>query len=83
MRSLATYLGLNLKLSTAYHPQTDGESESVHSTLLRCFANKYYHDWSLRAPAVLCAYHNTVHTATGYTPLLLLFLGPLKIYVRR
>ena len=75
MRGLAKYLGLKLKLSIAYHPQTDGESERFHSTLLkmlRCFVDKYHRNWSEQA-AMLYAYQNTVHTATGYTPHMLLF----------
>jgi transposase InsO family protein len=76
IRYLTKFLGLKLKLSTAYHPQTDGETERFHSTLLqmlRCFVSRYQNDWSSHIPAMLYAYHNTVHTATGYTPHMLLF----------
>ena len=60
-----------MKLSTAYHPQTDGQTEQCNSTLLqmsRGFVQKYHTDWPDHIPALLYAYHNTVHTATGYTP---------------
>ena len=65
-----------MKLSVAYHPQTDGESERFHSSLLkmmRAYVNKYHSDWASYIPALLYAYHNTIHTATGFTPHVLLF----------
>jgi len=76
MRKLVKYLVLRLKLSTAYHPQTDGETERFHATflqMLRSFVTKNHRDWSEHIPALLYAYHNTIHTATGYTPHMLLF----------
>jgi hypothetical protein len=76
MNALCRGLFMRLKLSTAYHPQTDGQTEQFNSTLLqmlRCFVSKYHTDWSHRIPALLYAYRNTVHSATGYTPHFLLF----------
>lgn len=76
MRALCKYLGVRLMYSTAYHPQTDGQSENFHKTflnVLKAFVNKYHSDWEDCIPSVLYAYHNTVHSATGYTPHHLLF----------
>ena len=76
MRKLTKHLQVKLQLSTAYHPQTDGQSERFHSTMLttlRAFVNHHHSDWSEHIPAMLYAYHNTMHTATGYTPHMLLF----------
>ena len=76
MKALCRGLCIKLKLSVAYHPQTDGQTEQFNSTvlqMLRCFVNKYHTDWPLHIPALLYAYHHTVHTATGYTPHSLLF----------
>ena len=76
MRKLTKQLQVKLQLSTAYHPQTDGQSERFHSTMLttlRAFVNHHHSDWSEHIPAMLYAYHNTIHTATGYTPHMLLF----------
>ena len=50
MRKLVRHL-VRLKLSTAYHPQTDGETEHFHATflqVLRSFVNKNHRDWSER-----------------------------------
>ena len=76
MRKLTKHLQVKLQLSTAYHPHTDGQSERFHSTMLtmlRAFVNHHHSDWSEHIPAMLHAYHNTIHTATGYTPHMLLF----------
>ena len=63
-------------MSTAYHPQTDGQSENFHKTflsVLKSFVNKYHSNWEECIPSVLYAYHSTVHSATGFTPHQLLF----------
>jgi hypothetical protein len=57
-------------------PQTDGTSDRFHSTMLqmfRAFVSDSQKDWSEHIPALLYAYHNTVHTATGFTPHMILF----------
>jgi hypothetical protein len=76
MRALTARLQVRMRLSVAYHPQTDGATEKFHSTLLGRLGttvNAYHSDWEEAIPAALYAYHNTVHTATGYTPHHLLF----------
>jgi hypothetical protein len=76
VRAVTKHVQIKLKLSTAYNPQTDGESERFHGTMLhmlRAFVNNHHSDWSEHTPALLYAYHNTIHTATGYTPHMLLF----------
>ena len=59
-------------------PQTDGQTENFHRTLLvismlRAFVNKYYFNWEALLPSLLYAYHNTIHTSTGFTLHTLLF----------
>jgi hypothetical protein len=69
-------LNLKLKLSVAYHRQTDGATEIFNKTfltMLRCFVNQYHSSWADLLPPLLYAYHNAVHSATGFTPHLLLF----------
>jgi transposase InsO family protein len=76
MNALCRGLCIKLELSTAYHPQTDGQTEQFNSTLLqmlRCFVSKYHTDWQHHIPALLYAYRNNVHSAIGYTPHFLLF----------
>jgi hypothetical protein len=65
-----------LKLSVAYHPQTDDNTEVFNKTLLtafRGFSSAYHTNWSKIFPELLYAYHNAVHSATGFTPHRLFF----------
>ena len=64
--------GLNteLKMSTAYHPQTDGQTERMNRTLLtmlRSYAEKR-EDWEEWLPFVAAAYNSTKQESTGFTP---------------
>ena len=48
-QELFKLMGTQLKLSTTYHPQTDGQSEVVNrglQTYLRCMAAEKPNDWS-------------------------------------
>ncbi|KAH9845311.1 gag/polymerase/env polyprotein [Teratosphaeria destructans] len=56
------------RLSTAYHPQTDGQTERQNQTLetfLRCFANKNQDNWLKLLLFAEFAYNNTPHSSTG------------------
>lgn len=71
-QSLATLLGINHRLSTAYHPQTDGQSEIVNKALgqyLRIFSNLEQTDWSSHLPYAEFCYNSTPHSATGIPPI--------------
>lgn len=63
--------GTKLRMSSAYHPQTDGQTERDNRTvedMLRPFVNDHVSNWSQLLPAVEFAYNNSVHASTGYTP---------------
>lgn len=54
-RSMCNALGVKLKLSTADHPQTDGQTENANQIIeqrLRPFVNHYQDDWSEKLPMV-------------------------------
>ncbi|GJE96954.1 dUTPase domain-containing protein [Phanerochaete sordida] len=59
-------------MSTAYHPQTDGQTERVNQVLeqyLRCFVDNYNHeDWVDFLPTAEFAYNNAAHESTKETP---------------
>jgi hypothetical protein len=57
-------------MSTAFHPQTDGQTERADRTLqavLRSYAESR-DDWDEWLPFVAAAYNSTVHESTGRTP---------------
>jgi hypothetical protein len=70
-RSLFEILKVNIKLSSAFHPQTDGQTERVNQVLeqyLRCTINYQQDDWTEYLPLAEFAYNNTLHASTQQTP---------------
>ncbi|KAJ9568359.1 hypothetical protein OSB04_004325 [Centaurea solstitialis] len=64
-------LGTKLKLSTAYHPQTDGQSERMIQTLedmLRSCVIDFGGNWDTHLPLVEFAYNNSFHSSIGMAP---------------
>ncbi|KAG4040702.1 hypothetical protein PC123_g23762 [Phytophthora cactorum] len=58
-------------MSTADHPQTDGQTERVNRVLedtLRSVCAAAPRTWSERLPVVEFALNNAVHASTGFTP---------------
>ena len=69
--SLCYFLGIKRRLSTAFHPQTDGQTERQNSTMeayLRAFVNFEQNDWAKLLPMAEFAYNNAKNASTGYTP---------------
>ena len=69
--SLCYFLEIKKKLSTTFHPQTDGQTERQNSTMkayLRAFVNWEQNDWACLLPMAKFAYNNTKNTSTGHTP---------------
>jgi transposase InsO family protein len=64
-------LGITLALSTAYHPQTDGQTEHINQVLegyLRTFISRQQDDWDGLLPMGEFFYNNTKHSSTQQTP---------------
>ena len=70
--SLLCYvLGIKRRLSTAFYPQTDGQTERQNSTMeayLRAFVNFEQNDWARLLPMAEFAYNNAKNASTGFTP---------------
>ncbi len=69
--SLCDALDITSNLSTAYHPETDGQTERVNQSLeqyLRLFVNYQQDDWVQQLPIAEFVYNNTPHSATGVSP---------------
>jgi len=70
-QSLQNTLGTQLKMSSAYHPQTDGQSERTIQSLedlLRTCVLDHLGTWSEVLPLVEFTYNNTYHSSIGMAP---------------
>ncbi|GKA64334.1 putative reverse transcriptase domain-containing protein [Tanacetum coccineum] len=64
-------LGTRLDLSTAYHPETDGQSERTIQTLedmLRACVLDFGKNWDIHLPLVEFSYNNSYHTSIKAAP---------------
>ena len=78
-QSLFSVLGTELLLSSAYHPQTDGQSEVLNRCLeqyLRCMCLDSPNEWSKWLPLAEFWYNTTFHSATQLTPYEVLYNQP-------
>ncbi|GJU50277.1 putative reverse transcriptase domain-containing protein [Tanacetum coccineum] len=70
-RSLQKALGTSLDMSTAYHPQTDGQSERTIQTLedmLRACVIDFGNGWVKHLPLVEFSYNNSYHASIKAAP---------------
>ncbi|GJY87901.1 putative nucleotidyltransferase, ribonuclease H [Tanacetum coccineum] len=70
-RSLQKALGTSLDISTAYHPQTDGQSERTIQTLedmLRACVIDFGNGWVKHLPLVEFSYNNSYHASIKAAP---------------
>jgi Integrase core domain/Chromo (CHRromatin Organisation MOdifier) domain len=75
-REVTELLGTKHSMTTAYHPQTDGQAERMVgtiSTMLGKLTGLYQEDWDLYIPYALYAYRTAVHATTGETPFFLVY----------
>ena len=70
-KELNRKLNINLRLSTTYHPQTDGHRERAVQTLtqyLRIYCHDRQNRWQAWLPLAEFAYNTTSATTHGYSP---------------
>lgn len=86
MREVLKLLGIQQKLTTPYHQQSNGLCERFVGTLksmLRKVTNDKPEDWDQYLEGVLFAYREIPHSTTGFSPFQLMFgrqpRGPLEV----
>ena len=70
-KAICALTGTDVRLSTAFHPQTDGQTERTNQTvehMLRCYCNYLQDDWSDRLPLAEFAYNSSRHSAVNQSP---------------
>jgi transposase InsO family protein len=70
-KEVMNFLGIKQRMSTAFHPQTDGQTERVNQVLeayLREYCSYEQDDWMELLPLAEYAYNNSFSTATGLSP---------------
>jgi hypothetical protein len=75
-KEVSASLGAKRNLTTAYHPQADGQTEIMNQLLeiaLRAYVDADRSDWSDKLLEFAMSYNSSVHTATGFSPAYLLY----------
>lgn len=70
-RALHKLTGIKLKMSSAYHPETDGASERTNKTVNQClryYVGRNQKGWVRALPRVRFHIMNTVNASTGFSP---------------
>lgn len=70
-QELCQLLRIKPRLSTGYHPQTDGQTERQNSTMeqyLRSYVNYEQDDWVTLLPSAEFAYNNVLQSSINMSP---------------
>jgi transposase InsO family protein len=72
-KTLCQRLRIDAKLSTAYHPETDGQTENANGVMnqyLRAYVNYMADDWAEYLPGAEFAANNATSSSTNVSPFL-------------
>ncbi|GAU37038.1 hypothetical protein TSUD_207440 [Trifolium subterraneum] len=84
-RELFKLQGTQLKMSSAYHPETDGQTEVINRCLesyLRCFASDQPKNWAVWIPWAEFWYNTTYHISIDRTPFEVVYGRPPPTLIR-
>lgn len=73
-KTLCKRVGIQQRLSTAFHPQTDGGTERMNQeiiTYLRAYISYAQDDWAKLLPSAMVAINNRDNSKTGFSPFFL------------
>ncbi|CAN6462677.1 unnamed protein product [Victoria cruziana] len=80
-RAFQNALGTKLKMSSAFHPQTDGQTERTIATLedmLRACTLEWQGEWDNHLKLIEFAYNNSYHASIGMAPYEALYGRPCR-----
>jgi transposase InsO family protein len=80
-RHVCERLGIEWKMSTAFHPQTDSQTERMNAIIEqypRVFVNNQQNNWASWLPIAECVSNNHTSEMTGYS----LFCGNYGFHLR-
>ena len=83
-QSLFKTMKVQLKLSTAYHPQTDGQTEIVNKCLecyLRCMTGDKPKEWLMWLPMAEFWYNTNYHSSINITPYEAVYGQPPPLHI--
>ena len=70
------------RITSAYHPQTNGLTERFNQTLSRCLSkviNDSHDDWDLKINTVLMGYRASRQASTKHSPFYMLFQTEMRL----
>jgi len=70
-KEICDQMGMKRALTTAYHPQANGQTEIMNQTLeisLRVYIGPDWDDWVSSLDGLALSYNSMPHTATGFAP---------------
>lgn len=80
---LQALLGTEHRMTSAYHPQSNGLVEKFNHTIQSCLlkiVNNHQNDWDDHLDSVLFAIRTSRHKSTGYTPFEIMFKRYVLVY---
>ena len=72
-------IGMKVKFTTTYRPQTNGQAERFNRTILsalRRYTSDHPRDWDMYTDALTYSYNTQVHSSTNHAPLELILSRP-------
>jgi hypothetical protein len=82
-KELHNRIKVKLRMSTSFHPETDGSSERSNKTMIeaiRHYVNLRHTDWEDHLIHVEAAMNNSVNATTGKTPTEMVFGTTLRLF---